>query len=402
MNYLKHNIRNLYLIKIAKWFMLTMPILMLFYQDLGFSTQESFWLKAAYSIAIVIFELPSGLLADRWGHKMALQIGSVLGTLGFLIYSVWSGFYSFLVAEIILGLGMSFISGADSAMIYDTLRAHSREKEYVKFESRNFSVGNFSEAFAGLAGGALAAIHLRYPFYAQTVVAFIAIPAAWSLVEPLTQRKENRPTISVRKMLSEVFIQNKPLRYHLILSSILGSTTLAMAWIYPLILNEMGYNTIEIGIWHTVLNLLLGFATLWAYQIEQKLKPQATVWLTTLALTGTFIAIGLLNEFWMPLLLVTFYFSRAIATPVLKDYILKVTPDSIRASVLSLRSLLIRGIFSLLGPFFGYYADRNSLREALVVTGIIVASLAMALITLFLKSFRAVLSKQSAHRANQQ
>ena len=81
------NITKLYLIKIAKWFMLTMPILLLFFQDLGFTVEESFQLKAIYSIAIVVFEIPSGYAADVLGRKRTLIIGSILGTLGFAIYS---------------------------------------------------------------------------------------------------------------------------------------------------------------------------------------------------------------------------------------------------------------------------------------------------------------------------
>ena len=57
--------------------MLTMPILMLFYHDLGFTAEESFQLKAFYSIAIVIFEIPSGYAADILGRKKTLLIGSV-------------------------------------------------------------------------------------------------------------------------------------------------------------------------------------------------------------------------------------------------------------------------------------------------------------------------------------
>ena len=99
---IQHNIRRLYIIKIAKWFMLTMPILMLFYADMGFTTEQSFILKACYSISIVVFEIPSGYAADVWGRKITIVIGSVLGCAGFVIYSLLSGFYAFMMAEMIL------------------------------------------------------------------------------------------------------------------------------------------------------------------------------------------------------------------------------------------------------------------------------------------------------------
>jgi hypothetical protein len=58
------NIYRLYVIKCAKWFMLVMPIIVLFYQENGLSTQEIFLLKAIYSVAIIIIEIPSGYFAD--------------------------------------------------------------------------------------------------------------------------------------------------------------------------------------------------------------------------------------------------------------------------------------------------------------------------------------------------
>lgn len=381
------NITKLYLIKIAKWFMLTMPILMLFYQDLDFSVEESFQLKAIYSIAIVIFEIPSGYAADVLGRKKTLIIGSILGTLGFAIYSLTSGFYYFMAAELILGIGQSFISGADSALLYDSLKADGREGEYLKYEGRNFSVGNFSEALAGFLGGVLAEWSLRSPFVFQTAIAFIAVPAAFMLIEPQSYSRTKKPTwLDIWEVVKYAMIKNKSLRYNIIYSSIIGSATLTMAWVYPLYLKEVGFREISIGSSSTVLNLVVGLTTLFAYKIEQKLRPKFTVIGTTVLITGGFVLVGLLHSVWVLLILVVFYFSRGIATPVLKDYINRITASDIRATVLSIRSLIIRANFSILAPLFGYMTDRLSLSQAFIIIGLIFLVLTSSSIFLFLRS----------------
>ena len=66
---LPENTLQLYLIKIAKWFNLVMPIVVLFYQDNGLSMSQIFLLKSVYSIAMVVTELPSVYLADVWGCR---------------------------------------------------------------------------------------------------------------------------------------------------------------------------------------------------------------------------------------------------------------------------------------------------------------------------------------------
>ncbi|WP_430812710.1 MULTISPECIES: MFS transporter [unclassified Carboxylicivirga] len=383
------NITKLYFIKVAKWFMLTMPILMLFFQDLGFSVEESFQLKAIYSIAIVVFEIPSGYAADVLGRRRTLIIGSLMGTLGFAIYAVSTGFYAFLAAELILGVGQSFISGADSALLYDSLKADGRERHYLKYEGRNFSVGNFSEALAGFAGGALAEISLRTPFIFQTVIAFIAVPAAFMLVEPqLYTRRQKATWRDIFAVVKYAMVSNRSLRYNIIYSSIIGSATLTMAWVYPLYLKEIGFREIHIGMSSTLVNLVVGMTTLFAYKIEQRLRPKLTVWGTTLLITGGFVLAGLVHSVYVLPVLVLFYFSRGIATPVLKDYINRITASEMRATVLSIRSLIIRANFAVLAPLFGYLTDRLSLQQAFIIIGIIFIVLTGSSIFLFLRSLK--------------
>jgi len=115
MHQFSKNIARLYGIKISKWFNLVMPVVVLFYQDNGMGMHEIFILKSIYSLAIVALELPSGWMADVWGRKKTLLLGAVLGSAGFLMYSFSYGFCAFVAAEIVLGAGHSFVSGADSA-----------------------------------------------------------------------------------------------------------------------------------------------------------------------------------------------------------------------------------------------------------------------------------------------
>ncbi len=367
--------------------MLTMPILFIFYSDLGLSELEMFQLKAFYSISIVIFEIPSGYVADVIGRKKTLIFGSVLGTAGFAIYSFFSGYWAFMAAEIILGLGQSFISGADSAMLYDSLKADNRQSEYVKFEGRNFSVGNFSEAIAGFLGGALAEISLRLPFYFQTGIAFIAVPAAIMLIEPpIGRKRKNTGFVDILKIVHYAIFKNSSLRWNLLYSSIIGSATLTMAWIYPLYLKNLDFSEIQVGTTSTFLNLIVGMTTLFAYRIERRLRPKSTVWFTTLLITGGFVAVGFIHSAMALAVLAMFYFARGIATPVLKDYINRITTSDMRATVLSIRSLIIRTLFAVIGPLFGYMTDRLSLNQAFIIIGLVFMVVTGSSIFLFLRS----------------
>ncbi len=116
--------------------MLFMPIVVLFYEDNGLEMRHIFILQAIYSISIVVLEIPSGYLADAIGRKKTIILGTIFGFLGFVAYSFSYAFLGFLFAEIILGIGQSLISGADSALLYDTLLESGKKDDYIKHEGR--------------------------------------------------------------------------------------------------------------------------------------------------------------------------------------------------------------------------------------------------------------------------
>ena len=160
MSTLQRNITALYCIKVSKWFSLIMPIIVLFYQENGLGLKEIFLLKSVYSIVSVALDIPTGYLADAWGRKKCLLAGCLIAFGGTVTYSLAYTFGAFLLAEILLGIGQSLVSGADSALLYDTMLRHRREKDYLKYEGRVIMVGNFSEALAGICGGLAAFFNL--------------------------------------------------------------------------------------------------------------------------------------------------------------------------------------------------------------------------------------------------
>ncbi len=381
------NIIRLYLIKTAKWFMLYMPIVVPFYESNGLSMKDIMILQAVYSIAIVVLEIPSGYLADVIGRRKTLIIGAVFGTIGFTTYSLSFGFVGFLVAEVILGIGQSCISGADSAMLYDSLLERGEEKKYSLFEGRITGLGNVAEALAGILGGLLAGITLRVPYFAQTFVAFVALPAAITLVEP--SRKVpliKAGFLEIVRIARFALFENQPLRRNILFSAITGTATLTMAWFAQPFFE---YTRIEIawfGLLWTSLNLTVAITSYTAHRIETRLGQRKSIWIIALLIPLGYLALG---RFHLPIGLIVlylFYLVRGYATPVLKDYINRVTASHIRATVLSVRNFVIRLLFALTGPLLGWIKDIYSLPQALTLAGAIFLFMSIITAVLFISS----------------
>ncbi|WP_217447650.1 MFS transporter [Maribellus comscasis] len=383
---LNKNITQLYLIKISKWFNLVMPVVVLFYQDNGMGMHEIFVLKAIYSVAIVFMEIPSGWMADVWGRKKTLILGSILGSGGFLIYSFSYGFWAFVIAEIILGIGHSFVSGADSAMLFDSLKVSNKTRKYVKLEGRITSVGNFAEAIAGIAGGFLAAVSLRTPFYFQFGVAAIAIPAAFTLVEPKIHSTGQIHTL--KKLVQNIkvtFIQNHNLRIAILLSAVTGTATLTFAWLVQPFFKAINLPVEMFGIFWTALNLTVGVSSVFAHSFERFAgKKWSLISIIILLAIGYFFS-GITVSVYGLAFLFLFYLVRGLATPILKNYINQYTESEVRATMLSVRNFVIRISFAGIGPLLGYITDHINLTSAFILAGGIYLLAALVIVLPWLK-----------------
>lgn len=388
----KRNIIALYAIKTAKWFMLYMPIIVLFYQENGLTLRDVLTLQAIYSIAVIILEIPSGYAADVWGRKNTIVLGSILGTIGFAVYSFTSGFYGFLIAELILGTAQSFISGSDSALLYDSLKLQGREKQYVKYEGRVLSIGNFAETLAALAGGFLAEISLRTPFYWQTAIAFIAVPAAFSLYEPKMSSKIVGAGIKhILDVVKYSLFKSKELSLNILFSSVIGCATLTMAWFLQTYLNKIhNFTEYQVGIAWAIVNLTVGVSTMFAYKIENKIGSIKTTLFILIVISGAYIVLGLTQLQFVFGIIWLFYFFRGIATPVLKDYINRLCEPQVRATVLSVRNFVIRILFSAFGPFMGWMADIYSIKQAFLISGLIILVSGSLLLVFYLPFIKTI------------
>jgi MFS family permease len=382
----KKNISRLYLIKISKWFNLVMPVVVLFYQENGMGMQEIFTLKAIYSVVIVGMEVPSGWMADVWGRKKTLLAGSILGATGFLIYSFSFGFWAFVVAEIVLGIGHACVSGADSAMLFDSLKASGKTEQYTKNEGRITSTGNFAEAFAGILGGLLATISLRTPFYFQFAVAAIAIPAAFTLVEPKIHTIEHIHSLKkIVRNIQSTLTHNHNLRISILLSAITGTATLTFAWLVQPYFLAIGLSVEMYGIFWTALNLTVGVSSVFAHRVETLLGKKYSLFAIILLISLGYFLSGIVISYWGIAFLFLFYLIRGIATPILKNYINQYAQSEIRATILSVRDFTIRIIFAVIGPLLGWMTDNINLESAFIFAGGIYLVSAMAVVLPWVK-----------------
>ena len=365
---LEDNINKMYLLKAVKWFMILMPIIVLFFEKHGLSLTQIMILQATYSFTVALFEIPSGFFADIYGRRLSLFFGSILTFLGYLIFSFYSGFNEFFIAEIFLGIGGSLISGADSALIYDTLLELKKDEDYTKIEGKNYGIGNVSEGLAGILGGFLAVSSLELPVYIQTFVLFFSIPLSYSLVEPKSSYKLAKSFKSILLVVKETFFQKNKLKWYILYSSAMGIGTLSIAWFVQPFLMEIDTPLIYYGIIWASLNLITGITSYYSYVFN---KGKVLIYIS-LSMLISFILLGFNISIYGFIFIVLIYLMRGIITPNLRNLININSTSERRATVLSLRSFVIRISFALIAPILGYITDVYEISYVFYFLGLLV------------------------------
>ena len=371
---LKHNILKMYLLKAVLWFMVAMPIIVLFFQEHGLSLTQVMFLQAIYSLSVAVFEIPSGYIADLFGRKNTIIISTIFSFIGYVIFSFYEGFLAFAIAEVLIGIGGSLMSGSDSAILYDTLLETGNTEAYTRIEGKNYAIGNFSEATAGVLGGFLAVGSIYLPIYVQTAILFLSIPIALSLVETKLH-KENRLDKSFKsifKVLKFAMIDNKKLKWLIIYSSAMGVATLSIAWFAQPFFKQVNIPLAYFGILWAGLNFSAGFTSLNSHKFNQNKEKGKMLFYLALAMIGALLFVGFNMTLFGLFFILSIYLLRGIVTPILRHAINENTTSNKRATVLSIRSFIIRISFAIFAPVLGFLADDYSLSISFYVLAILV------------------------------
>lgn len=367
---LRANIWKLRLLTLLRNALFILPAFVPLLTDIGLSFTQILSSQAIFAAAMVVFELPSGYFADRLGRARSLLLGSILSFLAFGSYLFVESFAEVVLLEIALAAALALKSGADDALLYDSLLALGREKEYTRIAGWQNGAFNAAEVMGALAGGLLLGISLYAPFWVQLLPLAGAILLAASLVEA-PQTKESGPHLAaLQKIWRIAFTASPAVRWLMIYGGLVSGCTLAAFWLSQQTLQFAQIPLVWLGAATAGLRLVAMLASFAAGWLEQRLGAQ-------LSLLGQFVLapLGLLLAGLVPAGFAIFCFALpqfvfGFGYPVLRHAIQRVAPSSLRASILSVQSLLFRLVFAVAGPVIGLASDSFGLPTALVLAGV--------------------------------
>jgi len=166
---MNRDIYKYYLYSALSNFLFFLPIIYIFFKNSGLTFTQIFLTEAIFSIAVVLFEVPTGALADYIGRKKSVLVGILMWILSCFVFFIGHGFIAFSIANVFCALGVAFMSGADMALFYEILRKQNKENDYKKYQGTAQLIGLVSLSLSALASGLISSINMRLNFIASAI-----------------------------------------------------------------------------------------------------------------------------------------------------------------------------------------------------------------------------------------
>ena len=379
------NIKKLYLMNIFGNAQFHLVIFTLFLLSKGLGMTQFFILASISAVTALIMEIPTGAFSDRVSRKNSMIIGTLFLILSTFLMIISNNFFVLIFAFVLGGVTMSFYSGTDKALLYDSLKAIKKQKQFKKIIGRYVFFGTISVAVAGIIGGFIAQYDLSYAWWLWFIMAFPMLLFQILLKEPPIKRhKKETYQLHLKKSFKESF---KGSASYFIFYSVLIWYFFGLGfWLYQPYLQQINIPVLYFGIIYALLMVGSAIVSVKAYKIEKKIGMRNSLLIIPIILGISFI----LQSQMFLIIGFVFLFLQSIAggyfSPVLEDYINTRIPTKRRATILSVKNMLGSLVFLVFSPLVGVIVDVYSLKTAYFLMGIVLLVLAIVFFTVYKKN----------------
>lgn len=368
------NVRLLIAFAAFQFILFPIPIITLFWKDqIGMSLADIMVLQAIFGLAVVLFEFPSGYVADRVGYRWSLLVSTALLMAGWLLYTRAESFWAVAVAETTLGAASAFMSGADRALLWVSLDGASRTAQYTRWDGRIRAVSQSAEALSAAAGGWLYAMGPRWPFWLQVPAAALALSTAALLHEAPRPRVAGGRSHTERAMhiIGFTLWHHRRLRAAMALSVALGLSTFVMIWLIQPYMQARGIPPAWFGPLWACAHVWLAGVSLASARVVGTLGVRPALLGCCLLVPLGYAGLSLSHAAWGIVFYLCFMTIRGLQGPILATVMQQDAPPEDRASVLSIATLVFRLSFVVAGPPIGALVDRLGMETALGVLAVV-------------------------------
>ncbi|RZI53809.1 MAG: MFS transporter [Pseudomonas sp.] len=371
---------------------------------------EAFLANAFFTIGQVLFEIPTGIVADRYGRRLSYLLGAgtlALATLLYLwMWQIHAPFYLWAFASLMIGLGFTFFSGANEAWLVDALTDAGFFSEGESLDAvfgRGQMIAGFAMLAGSVAGGYIAqATNLGVPYILRAGLLLANFVLAYFLMfdAGFTKPAKSGLLVSAAGLLKtsiDLGLRDRKLRWMMLTSPFMNGVMLyAMYAMQPYLLS-LYKDPKAYGIAGLAAAIAAGAQIIGGFSVKyiarDASKSTLIIFVSVLAGSVLLVSMGFVNHFHSVLVLLTGWsLMISITTPMRLSYLNQRIDSSQRATLLSLDSVLGSAGSAIAQPAFGKIADVYGYPMSYVCSGLLQAG---ALPFIYLASRTQKLDKKS-------
>lgn len=329
----------------------------------GLTLSQVFFLETWFLVWSVILEVPTGIIADRFGRKVSLFLGALTVAVGSLVYSSIPILSVFLLGEFLFALALAFQSGADHAFIFDSLKADHREIDANHIVGKSESVGLLAMTIAAPIGSLIGgSFGPRFAMMAFSLPALLGFLTLLTLKEPPRGEtiSESRRFLDIFKKGIAVISGRRKIQWIALDLAVVYSLSFLMIWLYQPLLMKLAIPLVWFGFIHIGLTLSQ-IVALHAYPKLEKIFSSRKLLSATAILPAIFFLVIAATKS-LPIAIASMVIVTGLGLtrqPLVTRELNEMIPGAQRATVLSFVNLSRRLLRAIVMPIAGLLADRS-------------------------------------------
>ncbi len=369
------------------------PIFYRYQREIGLSDQQIFSIQSIYYIFFCFLEIPTGLIADLWGHRRCLIAGALTLVLSNLLPIFLQNYSGFLFHFLSIALARSFISGASSAYLYNFLASQNQTAEYKQIEGSARAYGLIGKVICWAAVGWLMAWHLTLPYWLTVFAASLSLVFAYLLPNQLSlqfiESKAEKNKISLLTQLSEALraLLNSPILFLIMLQgiAIFVLARIGQVNLYQPILESRSFGLESFGPIMSAMTIFEAIGSARPRWIRKWMSDLNAVFFLTAVMA---VSLGLMawgTQVSIVILFCIFSYATGLSFPVQRQLLNDaISNSSFRATIMSFESIIDRAVCAWTASLMGAYLSAGQLNHFLTLS-MEVTFIVLLLIALCLK-----------------
>jgi MFS family permease len=372
------NVRRFYEFRFISHFQLWMPIWILYLHDSrGLSIAQILLLDACFEIMMLCSEVPTGVVADRWGRRRSMLLGQVGVTIAVVMFAFAPSFWWVFACYGVWAVSGALTSGSDVAFLHDSLEAQGRSGEFHHVVARGSACQIAGMGISSMIGAPIAALtSLETTVVMSIAMAAVAVPVVWRFKDPGTY--SSSAEVRYFKLLGTAtrrVAHNPRLRTLIVLQALFSGLSWASLLLTQVFLDEHGLPLAWFGMVLAGLHVVAFTAAFFSSRVIGAVGRQRIIFVAGPSVAVALVALGMMPLWGGIAMFAAMRVALNLLQPVLVDSINRESADEVRATIASMGTMGISLVGATAKPVMGWSADANGLGSAYVIAGVALAVL---------------------------